>query len=139
MMRATLPYVQYVLQTADALGVHKVKLVSPVLRGRAKELRPEDLAMESDMRLKFDELRDLKVRLGWSPRIKLALWNRRTEGYALLVYPNRQVYAWPVFDAPDGVVRVGDLGLQSLGEIWQNYPYKHNHIDKYTGLSLLKA
>jgi len=134
-----LPYLQYVVQTADTIGVTKVKMVIPVLRGRAKNLNPEDFASQAEIMEKFNEIKTLKEKLGWKPRVKFTFWDKDTEGYAIIVYPTQEVYAWPVFDAPDSVEYIGDLSKESLDDIWQKYPYKVNHINKYTGISMQKA
>jgi MoaA/NifB/PqqE/SkfB family radical SAM enzyme len=138
-LRSTLPYLQYVVQIADNLGVTKVKMVIPVFRGRAKKLRAEDFASKEAILAKFDEIKELKRTLGWKPRVKFTFWGKDTEGYAWLVYPNRKVYAWPVLDAPDSVELIGDLNENSIHDIWQKYPYKINHINKYVGISMFKA
>lgn len=138
-LKTTLPYLQYVVQIADSLGITKVKMVVPVLRGRAKELQATDFADNASILEKFNEIKDLKEKLGWTPRVKFTFWDKNTEGYALLVYPNQKVFAWPVFDAPERVLYIGDLSHESINEIWNKYPYKINHINKYVGLSMHKA
>lgn len=138
-MRQTLPYLQYVVQIADDLRITKVKMVLPVPRGRAKSLDPSDYPSREEVLAKFEEIKHLKTQLGWKPNVKFTFWERNTEGYALLIYPDQRVFAWPVLDQEDGVVRVGDLSREALSEIWQRYPYKQNHIDKYVGTSMYKA
>ena len=138
-LKSTLAYTNYVMQIADDLGVVKVKMVIPVPRGRAKGLHPEDFAQEQDILAKFQEIATLKKVLGWKPRVKFTFWDRTTEGYALLIYPNRKVYAWPVLDAPDSAVLIGDLNEQTIQSVWMTYPYKKNHINKYVGVTMHKA
>jgi len=138
-LSSTLPYLQYVVQIADTLDITKVKMVIPVLRGRAQSLKSEDFASNEEILRKFDEIKELKAVLNWKPRVKFTFWDKNTEGYAIIVYPNQQVYTWPVFDAPDSVLHIGDLNKETIQEIWQRYPYKENHINKYVGLSMHKA
>jgi len=138
-LKTTLPHLQYVAQIADTLGVIKVKMVIPVLRGRAKGLSPGDFANKEDIVAKFGEIVELKKTLGWKPRIKFTFWDKATEGYALLVYPNKKVYAWPVLAAPDSVLLVGDLTNDSIQDVWSRYPYRNNHVNKYVGLSMHKG
>jgi len=138
-LRETLPHLHYVVAVADTLGITKVKFVIPVPRGRAISLRPEDYASSEEIAGKFTELVSLKRELGWRPRMKFTFWDANTEGYALLVYPTQDVFAWPVLGAPDSVVRLGNLESESLADIWERYPYKLNHIRKYTGLTMHKA
>jgi MoaA/NifB/PqqE/SkfB family radical SAM enzyme len=138
-LKETLPYLQYVVQIADILGVIKVKMVVPVLRGRAKNLKPSDFACNEDIAAKFAEIVALKNQLGWKPRIKFTFWDKSTEGYALLVYPDKKVYAWPVLGAPDSVLLVGDLANDSIQDVWSRYPYRKNHVDKYVGLTMHRS
>lgn len=138
-LKKTLPYLKYIVQIADVVGIKKVKMVIPIFRGRAKNLTNEDLAPKQEILDAFEEIKNLKNVLGWSPRVKFTFWDKTTEGYALIVYPNRQVYAWPILDAEDGVEYIGDLNKQNIKEIWEAYPYKLNHINKYTGISMYKG
>jgi len=138
-LKSTLPSLKYVVNVADALGVTKVKMVIPILRGRACGLSPSDFANNSEIVKEFEEIKRLKAELGWKPRVKFAFWDKDTEGYALIVYPDQKVYAWPVFDMPESVRYVGDLKTESMQEVWRKYPYKINHVNKYVGLSMHKA
>jgi MoaA/NifB/PqqE/SkfB family radical SAM enzyme len=138
-LKETLAYLKYVIQIADVLNIAKVKLVEPIHRGRAKCLREEEFASKESILCAFDEIKELKRKLGWTPRIKFAFWEEDTEGYALLVYPDRRVFAWPILDSEDGVEFVGDLNRQDISDIWKIYPYKENHINKYIGITMRKA
>lgn len=138
-LKDTLQYLPYVIQIADLLNIVKVKMVIPVPRGRAKDLKEDAFASNTDITNKFNEIKQLKEALGWKPRIKFTFWDKSTEGYALIVYPNQKVYAWPVFDSFDCVLYIGDLDKESISDIWDKYPYKANHINKYVGLSMNKA
>ncbi|MFC1613247.1 radical SAM protein [Patescibacteria group bacterium] len=137
-LKLTLPHLKYVIHTADVLDIIKVKMVIPILRGRAHNLRLEDFADKEDIMNKFNEIKELKNKLGWKPRVKFTFWDNSTEGYALIIYPNQKVYAWPVFNAQDSVSYIGDLKKESIYEIWKKYPYKINHINKYVGISMYK-
>ena len=138
-LKLTLPYLQHVVQIADDLNIIKVKMVIPVCRGRAKGLRQEEFASKEDILNKFNEIENLKNILGWKPRVKFAFWDKNTEGYAIIIYPNRMVYAWPVFDSVDCVLKIGDLNKETMSDIWRRYPYKKNHINKYIGISMHKT
>jgi hypothetical protein len=59
------------------------------------------------------------------------------EGYSLLVYPNGETYAWPVYDADDKVMLLGNLKEETIQYIWRKYPFKKNHITKYLGKSIM--
>lgn len=138
-LKSTLPYLDYVVQIADTLDITKVKMVIPVLRGRATEISENEFANETDILSKFEQIKKLKDKLGWKPRIKFAFWDKNTEGYALIVYPNQKVYAWPVYEQPEAVLYIGDLNNEDITSIWSKYPYKLNHIKKYAGISMHKA
>lgn len=138
-LKSTLPGLRYVVNIADSLGVTKVKMVVPILRGRACGLKSSDFASRDEILAEFEEIKRLKRDLGWRPRVKFTFWDERTEGYALIIYPNQKVYAWPVLDAPNSVMYIGDLRQESMQEIWRRYPYKENHINKYVGLSMYKV
>jgi len=138
-LKYTLPFLQHVVQIADVLGITKVKMVVPVLRGRAAALTEDDFASNKDILNKFHEISHLKETVGLRPRVKVTFWNSDTEGYALIIYPDFNVYAWPVFDQPDAVLHIGSLKEESIEAIWARYPYKYNHIKKYTGLTMYKA
>lgn len=135
----TLPYLEYVVAVADAFGVKKTKFAMPVPRGRAISLQSTDLVSREAAEAKFRQLVSLKELMGWRPRVKLTFWDASTEGYAILVYPNQDVYAWPVPSQPDSVAFLGSLRRMTLADIWHVYPYKLNHIRKYVGHTMLKA
>ncbi len=97
-LKDTLPYLHQVVQIADVLGVIKVKMVIPILRGRASALTEGDFASKVDILNKFDEIKKMKEALALRPRVKLTFWDKNPEGYALIIYPDFNVYAWPVFD-----------------------------------------
>lgn len=138
-LKSTLPSLKYVVNIADALGVTKVKMVIPILRGRARSLKPSDFADRNEIIKEFEEIKNLKAKFGWKPRVKFTFWDKNTEGYALIIYPNQKVYAWPVFSVPESVEYIGDLREESIKQIWKKYPYKINHINKYVGVSMHKA
>lgn len=138
-LKKTLPYLQHVIQIADVLNITKVKMVVPVLRGRAAALTDDDFADKDDILDKFKEICILKEELGFRPRVKVGFWSSETEGYALIIYPDFNVYAWPVFNQPDAVLHIGSLEKESMSAIWEKYPYKYNHIKKYTGITMLRT
>ncbi len=138
-LKDTLPYLGFVIQIADMVGIKKVKMVVPVLRGRAKTLPADRFASDMAIDEKFRELFELKRSLGWRPRIKYTTWGEGTEGYALIVQPDQKVYAWPVFGIPEAAQLVGDLAEETIAEIWAKYPYRRNHVNKYVGITMHKA
>ncbi len=138
-LKKTIEHLHHVVQIADILKIVKVKMVIPILRGRALILKEDDFASNEAIYNKFDEIKRLKEELGWTPRVKFTFWDKTTEGYALIVFPNFNVYAWPVYNKPDAVQLLGSLNTESICDIWKKYPYKLNHIMKYTGITMHKA
>jgi hypothetical protein len=53
------------------------------------------------------------------------------EGHAILVEPNGRAVASPVWQAPECIVPFGSLYEQSAAALWQAFPYKQNHLNKY--------
>lgn len=51
-------------------------------------------------------------------------------------YPDGRTFAWPVLDAEDKVLYVGNIIHESIQNIWDRYPYKINHLRKYLGDSV---
>jgi MoaA/NifB/PqqE/SkfB family radical SAM enzyme len=135
-MKSNIEYVPHVCQIADVLGVKKLKLVLPVPRGRAQFLPSSELVPTSELLKMFERVKVEKTRTGWKPAITLTTWGPEVEGYAILVYPDGKVVAWPVFNQEDCVKKVGNILKEDIQTIWAKYPYKENHIRKYLGDSI---
>ena len=84
----------------------------------------------------FDELIALKHKYGWKSALRMTTWTPETEGYSILVYPNGETFAWPVYDAEDKVEPIGNLKELTIQEIWSKYRFKRNHLRKYLGKSI---
>lgn len=143
-LKPNLPYLDKLAQIADVLGVTQLKLIEPVRRGRSANYPISEIPQKSEIMKKIKELKILKNKLGWRIKIEYTFWDKKTEGYSLLVYPNFDVHAWPILDATktsdDASIFVGNLYKQNIQEIWSNLPieFKRNHIKKYTGKSMYK-
>ncbi|MBU1349530.1 MAG: SPASM domain-containing protein [Patescibacteria group bacterium] len=87
----------------------------------------------------FADVRKAKEVYGWTPKITLTTWGPDLEGYSLLMYPDGNTYAWPVYDQPDKVLLLGNLKKISIRDIWAKNPYKRNHYNKYLGKSIFVA
>lgn len=79
------------------------------------------------------QIAEAKLKYGWKTTYTFTTWNKKTDGYSILVYPNGKVYAWPAINYPDKVLPLGDLHVDSIEDIWKIYPYKENHVNKYLG------
>ncbi len=138
-LSSTADHVAYLCQIADLLEARKVKLILPIPKGNALQLDRSEYLSEEAADALFDTLREEKSRHGWRPRISLTVWNRRVEGYSLLVFPDGETYAWPVYDREEQVLPLGNLKTRTIQEIWKDYPYKANHLAKYLGQSIRLA
>jgi MoaA/NifB/PqqE/SkfB family radical SAM enzyme len=138
-IRKNIDCISYVCQIADILGIKKLKLVLPVPRGRGLNLPVSELCSTSELLNIFKKIKKEKVKFGWTPALTLTTWSPELEGYAILVYPNGKVVAWPVFGENDCVKEIGNLFKEDIQTIWQKYPYRENHIKKYLGDSIHMA
>lgn len=122
--------VLYICQLADALGAAQLKIVTPIDKGRGKEVYSE--LLNSDQLFEtFQRIRLEKERNGWMVRIALTDWNRVGEGHAILVHPNGDVVASPVPSQERCVLLLGNVLKENIRSIWRKYPYKENHLSKY--------
>jgi len=55
----------------------------------------------------------------------------------IVIEPNGNAQAWPVYDQPDLFLRLGNILDEPITALWQRYPYKLNHYAKYLGASIL--
>ncbi len=136
---STVTAVPYVCQIADVVGAKKIKLILPVPKGNALDLPESEFITTEDARILFSEVKELKKRFGWNVKITLTTWNKDVEGYSLLVFPDGDTYAWPVYDKEDKVLLLGNLIDESISNIWARNPFKENHFKKYLGKSILVA
>lgn len=134
---STVESVPFTCQMGDLLGVNKVKLVLPIRKGNAVELPREDYLSLKDTRTLYVRLRDLKDEYGWTPRFAMTPWTEETEGYSMLVQPNGDTFAWPVYDESNEMLMpLGNLLTEHVEDIWNRNPYKQNHLKKYLGTSI---
>ena len=103
-MRSTIESIFYTCQIADVLGARKVKLVLPIPKGNALNLSKEKYLAHDECIPIFERIIKEKELYGWKPKITFTTWSKETEGYSLLVYPNGQTYARPVYDQADKVL-----------------------------------
>lgn len=120
----------YICQLADALGAKKLKIVTPIAKGRGKEVNSELLSSDQ-LFTTFQRVKSEKERNGWLVRIALTDWNKVGEGHAILIHPNGDAVASPVPSQEKCVLLLGNILEESIGSIWKKYPYKENHLKKY--------
>ncbi len=132
-LRSTLDSILYTCQIADALGARKMKFVLPIPKGNALKLDKSEYITEAEALMVCDKIYEAKMKFGWKTVYTFSIWNKKTDGYSILVYPNGKTYAWPALEYEDKVLLLGDLHNDKIEEIWERYPFKYNHINKYLG------
>jgi MoaA/NifB/PqqE/SkfB family radical SAM enzyme len=125
-----------VCQIADTLGATKLKLLSPIPKSRGKKVISQRLSSD-DIKDLFENIKKGKKRNGWNIRITITDWNRIKEGHALLVHPNGDVVASPVWSKESCIEGIGNVINEDIKKIWTKYPYKENHIKKYIEKTLM--
>lgn len=129
-------YVPYVAQIADILGAKKLKILSPIPKGRGKNIVSKRLS-STEIRKLFNGLKKMKKKFGWDVRITLTDWEKIKEGHALLVHPNGEVVASPVWSRSSCIEHIGNIIKEDIKEIWVKNPYKKNHVKKYIEKTLM--
>lgn len=135
-MKSYIDDVLFICDSAAALGAQKLKLVFPIKKGNAKNIPDSEYPSQEDGKILAKKIKEAKKRLGWKTIFTLSTWDERTNGYSLLMYPNGETYAWPVFDKEDKVEYLGNLINENIREIWKRYKYKENHFGKYLGKNI---
>lgn len=135
-LRSTQDSVPFTAQIADVLGARKLKLILPIRKGNGLTLPDEEYLDVHEAETLFHRVREYGRQFDWSPKLTLTAWTPEVEGYSILVYPNGETYAWPVYDAPDKVLRLGSLLEEPIDVLWKRYPFKLNHLRKYLGASI---
>ncbi|MCG2697742.1 radical SAM protein [Candidatus Parcubacteria bacterium] len=138
-LNSTKDSVLFTCQIADVLDAVKLKLIIPIPKGNALGLSENEYLNTEDANNLFADIKKAKKIYGWTPKITLTTWGAEVEGYSLLVYPNGNTYAWPVYNQIDKVLLLGNLADENIKDIWAKNPYKQNHYNKYLGKSILAA
>ena len=138
-MSSTKDAILFTCQIADLVEAKKLKLILPIPKGNALDLSASEYLSLEESEAIFADVRKAKEVYGWTPKITLTTWGPDVEGYSLLMYPDGNTYAWPVYDQPDKVLLLGNLKEISIRDIWAKNPYKRNHYNKYLGKSIFVA
>jgi MoaA/NifB/PqqE/SkfB family radical SAM enzyme len=136
-LRSTLHGLPYLVQIADVVGAGKVKLILPLRKGNALNLDEHEFITVEEAKDHFDRLAELRTIHHWAPAIRMTPWTEATEGHMIVIEPNGNAQAWPVYDQPDLWMPLGNILQEPITEIWKRYPYKVNHYAKYLGTSIL--
>lgn len=132
-LRSTVDSILFTCQIADALGAKKMKFVLPIPKGNALQLDASEYITNDEAVALCDKIAEAKQKFGWKTTYTFTTWNQQTNGYSILVYPDGKTYAWPTTEEKDKVLLLGDLHIDTISEIWNRYPFKKNHINKYLG------
>jgi len=111
----------------------------PGLRRRLRVVARRGIVRAEEARAAFGHLTELRTVHDWRPAVRLTPWTTETEGHMIVVEPNGNTNAWPVYDQPDLFLRLGNLLEEPVTEIWRRYPYKASHYAKYLGRSIHTA
>lgn len=137
--RSSLHALPYLYQIADVLDAGKLKLILPLRKGNALGLPEREFISVEEAREAFDHLTELRSVHDWRPAVRMTPWTAATEGHMIVVEPNGNAQAWPVYDQPDLFLKLGNLLEEPVTAIWDRYPYKANHYAKYLGTSIYTA
>lgn len=119
-----------VLTLADTFGAEKLKILSPIPKGKGVSIASNRLDSSAIDKI-FQELRSLKDQYGIHTKIVMTDWDKIKEGHAILIHPDGTVVASPVWSKEGCIDIIGNINLSSIEELWDKYPYKQNHINKY--------
>jgi hypothetical protein len=135
-LRSTLLALPYLCQIADVLDAGKLKLILPLRKGNALGLPEREFITVEEARDAFERLVELRATHDWRPAVRMTPWTQATEGHMIVVEPDGETHAWPVYDQPDLFLRLGNLLEQPIAAIWGRYRYKASHYAKYLGASI---
>ena len=130
--------VYYICQTGDALGAVKVKILTPIPKGRSINIFQDFVTGDEIARL-HEHLKQEKERNGWKIRITITDWLKVGKGHAILVEPDGRMIASPVWGYEDCILPFGNLADSSAEDLWQSYSFKENHLKKYLEHTLVVA
>ncbi|BCB84276.1 radical SAM protein [Phytohabitans suffuscus] len=122
--------INYIAHTGDIFGAKKVKILTTIPKGYSKNLF-EDFTTGEELEELYAYLQEERERNGWTPRITIADWMKIGQGHAILVEPDGRAIASPVWTAADCLEPFADLHNESVEDLWRNFPYKENHMNKY--------
>ena len=138
-LRSTVHALPYLCQIADVLDAGKLKLILPLRKGNALGLAEREFISVAEAQELFGRLAELRATHDWRPAVRLTPWTKDTEGHMIVIEPNGNAQAWPVYNQPDMFLRLGNLLEEPVTAIWARYPFKANHYAKYLGHSILTA
>ncbi len=128
--------VSYIAHLADFIGAKKLKILCPIPKGRGKNLVQNNISSEEIISMAKD-LEIYKNEFGWNVHISLTIWEQIGEGHAILIHPNGDLVASPVWSKEGCLDHIGNILNENITNLWMKYPYKSNHVNKYIETSLI--
>jgi MoaA/NifB/PqqE/SkfB family radical SAM enzyme len=135
-LRSTLHGLPYLYQIADTFDAGKLKLILPLRKGNALGLDEREFITVEEAADAFARLVELRTTHDWRPTVRMTPWTAETEGHMIVIEPNGDAQAWPVYDQPELFLPLGNLLNEPITAIWERYPCKANHYAKYLGHSI---
>ena len=125
-----------VCRMADKLGAKKLKILTPINKGRGSSILSHKINSEG-LADTFDLIKKQKEKEKWSVRITITDWNTVSEGHAILIHPDGDVVASPVPSNQNCIDIFGNVLTDKIQECWKEYHYVDNHVKKYLEDSLM--
>jgi MoaA/NifB/PqqE/SkfB family radical SAM enzyme len=125
-----------VCQMADDLGAKKLKILSPITKGRGTSVISHGLTSPELSEI-YELIKQTKAARGWQVKITITDWNIVDEGHAVLVHPDGDIVASPVPSQQACILKFGNILQEHMRDAWKRYPYRENHVRKYLEDSLL--
>lgn len=122
--------IDYVLTIADIFGAEKLKVLSPIPKGKGVSIVDERLD-DTEVNSIFQKLKEVKELFGIHTKVVMTDWNKIREGHAILIHPDGEMVASPVWTKDGCIDVIGNINKSNIEELWGKYPYKENHVNKY--------
>jgi MoaA/NifB/PqqE/SkfB family radical SAM enzyme len=125
-----------VCQMAQDLGARKLKILSPIKKGRGAEVLSHGMSSNELINV-FELVKAVKKERNWTLKITITDWDLVSEGHAVLIHPDGDIVASPVPSQSGCVLKFGNILEGHIAEAWRHYPFIENHVKKYFEESLL--
>lgn len=128
--------VHYIVHTGDMLNAIKVKILTPIPKGRSVDLF-QDFVTGKEIDKLAEYLEMEKIKNGWHTRIIISDWLRIGKGHAILVEPDGRMVASSVWHTDDCIEAFANLSKETANQAWMKFQYKENHLNKYLERSMV--
>lgn len=125
-----------VCRMANKLGARKLKILTPIRKGRGANMLSHRLDSDS-LSETFKIIKKQKEVEKWNVRITITDWNVVDEGHAILIHPDGEVVASPVPSLPTCIEPFGNVLNEDVRECWKRYRFTNQHVKKYVEDTLL--